>query len=244
MDWIASTLFWYIHLFFIGIIFMPFTKKLFPRFFDQGYAFSKTLGIICLTYATFLLGVIKVVPFTQTSLYVLLALFAAANLYVYIKDKDKGTFLALPMSRQIVFIFEEFLFLGAILLLAYIRGQEPSIHGLEKFMDFGFINAALKATHFPPLDMWYSAGPDLHGVDNPNGFPINYYYFGHLSGAVLIKLSSIPAYIGYNLILATIFAQGVTLAFSFVSNLIHLVQQNLSKKLLVPSVSTYLYGLL
>ena len=82
-------------------------------------------------------------------------------------------------------------------------------------MDFGFINSILRTKFFPPKDIWYS--PE----------PINYYYFGHLSGALLIKLSNIKASIGYNLILATIFAQGVTQVFSLVINIIKRYDQKI-----------------
>jgi uncharacterized membrane protein len=121
--------------------------------------------------------------------------------------------------------FEEFLFIAAFFFWVFIRSQEPSIHSLEKFMDFGFINSILRSQYFPPLDMWYSA-------DNlkPQGYPINYYYFGHLTGALLIKLNNIKPAIGYNLILATIFALGITLVFSFVFNLIFFSNQLTTKK--------------
>lgn len=50
---------------------------------------------------------------------------------------------------------------------------------------------------------------------------INYYYFGHLITAMLIKLSGVPNFIAYNLMLSTIFAFTVTSSFSIVSTLSH-----------------------
>jgi YYY domain-containing protein len=244
MDWVTTTLFWYIHLFFIGIIFLPLTKRLFSKFFDKGYAFSKTLGVICISYLTFILGIFHIAPFTQTILYLVIGIFGAINLYIYLKSDDKGEFIFGHFSKQFVYIFEELLFIVSILFLAYVRGQEPSLHGLEKFMDFGFMNSILNSTHFPPLDMWYSAGPDLKGVEHAAGFPINYYYFGHLTGAMLIKLTNIPSYIGYNLVLATIFAQAITLTFSLTANVIHSLQNGISKQIKGPSITTYIFGLL
>ena len=105
----------------------------------------------------------------------------------------------------------------SFLFLSFVRGQEPSIHGLEKFMDFGFMQSILKSTYFPPADIWYSQEP------------INYYYFGHLAGATLIKLSLLPASIGYNLILATIFGLSISQTFSLVINLVNRASNEIKK---------------
>jgi uncharacterized membrane protein len=61
------------------------------------------------------------------------------------------------------------------------------------------------------LDIWFSGNN-----------PINYYYFGHLAGATLIKLTNIKPSIGYNLLLATVFGLAITQVFSLVSNIINL----------------------
>jgi uncharacterized membrane protein len=213
MKWLQISLSWYSILFVLGLVFVPLTKKIFGRFFyDLAYPFSKTVGILLLSYAIFVLGIFKLVPFGQMSLVLLGGAFFILNYYLFRKEKSDG--YKQQKSKLALIIFEEGLFLISLLLWAYIRGQEPSIRGLEKFMDFGFINSILRSKYFPPLDMWLSADPS-----RPTGYPINYYYFGHLTGAVLIKLTGITPSIGYNLILATIFALGVTQIFSLVINL-------------------------
>jgi uncharacterized membrane protein len=74
-------------------------------------------------------------------------------------------------------------------------------------MDFGFLNSILRSDYFPPKDMWYTP------------LSINYYYFGHLVTAVITKLTSIPSFISYNLMLATLFALTFTASLSFGMNL-------------------------
>lgn len=222
MNWIFTTFEWYLVLLALGIIFYPITRKFFHSFFDHGYAFAKTIGILLLSYAMFLFGTLKILPFSQLSIIVLLGIFGVIS-FVFArsaatKQSEKGL-LHFVRNDKVIFrilIFEELLFLAALFFLVYIRGQEPSIRGLEKFMDFGFMNSILRSRFFPSLDMWYSGD-----ITNPGGYPINYYYFGHLTGALLIKLSGIKASLGYNLILATIFAQSVTLTFSLISNLVY-----------------------
>lgn len=214
MNWLLITFQWYLTLLIIGIVFTPLTKRIFKTFdFDFGYPFAKTLGIILLSYLVFVLGIVKILPFSRPSLIFLLSILAIVNFFIYKNNKKNGVKFT---GHVPILIFEELLFVASLFFWTYIRSQEPSIHGLEKFMDFGFMNSILKTNFFPPKDIWYT--PE----------PINYYYFGHLSGALLIKLSNIKASIGYNLILATIFAQGVTQVFSFIINIIKKYGQKIS----------------
>jgi len=233
MDWILITLQWYLTLLIIGIIFTPLTKKIFKSFrYDFGYPFAKTLGIVLLSYFVFVLGIAKILPFSRLGLIFALCLFTIINWYIhkYEKKLPPTTYNLQPIM---IIVIEEFLFIFCLFFWTFIRSQEPSIHGLEKFMDFGFINSILRTKFFPPKDIWYS--PE----------PINYYYFGHLSGALLIKLSNIKASIGYNLILATIFAQGVTQVFSLVINIIKRYDQKINqfKVIVFGLIGAYLVNL-
>ncbi len=230
MNWILTTLQWYFPLLIIGIIFTPLTKKIFKNFkYDLGYPFAKTLGIILLSYFVFVLGIVKILPFSHLSLIFSLCLFAIINWFIYRQNKKLRT---TNYKLQTIFS-EEILFIFCLFFWTFVRSQEPSIHGLEKFMDFGFINSILKTKFFPPKDIWYS--PE----------PINYYYFGHLTGALLIKLSNIKASIGYNLILATIFAQSVTQVFSLVINIIKRYDQKIGqlKAIVFGLIGAYLVNL-
>src|SRR3989344_2845828 len=222
MSWISTTLTWYFYLLAIGIIFFPLAIRIFGRFFDLGYPFAKTIGIIVLSYVLFILGTIRVIPFSQESI-VFLLLACVFLFYSYFR-RELASLRQISRRKILIIVFEELLFLTAFITLALIRSHEPSLRGLEKFMDFGFMQSIDRSRYFPPLDMWLSA-------DNlePNGFPINYYYFGHLSGAMLTKLTGILPSIGYNLILATIFGQGITLAFSLTANIAYTVQTVIRK---------------
>jgi uncharacterized membrane protein len=245
MSWIATSLTWYFYLFVIGIVFFPLAKKIFGRFFDQGYPFAKTLGIILISYLVFILGIFKILPFTRLSLIFILLFYALISFLiiraerVYPSKLQRSGNLPLQKMNWPIIIFEEILFIVSFIFLTFIRGQEPSIHGLEKFMDFGFINSILRSKYFPPLDMWLSAD-----AAHPNGYAINYYYFGHLTGALLIKLSDFKPTIGYNLILATIFAQGITLTFSLTANLVYLFQKLVLKVKEINYFRLALYGFL
>ncbi len=218
MSWLINSLQWYFLLLALGIIFVPFTKKLFGSFADYGYPFAKTIAIILVSYSVLVFGLLKLLPYSWLGIVIVTVVLG------YLNWRVRKKFI---ISRTMV--FEEALFLVSFLFLSFVRGQEPSIHGLEKFMDFGFMQSILKSTYFPPADMWYS--PE----------PINYYYFGHLTGATLIKLSRIPANIGYNLILATIFGLAISQTFSLVINLIAHTSSELKKT--VTKFKLVLFGL-
>jgi YYY domain-containing protein len=238
MEWISIITTWWLMLFALGLIFFPLANKLFGNFIDSGYAFSKTIAIIVLSYIALVSGILKILPFSKEALILTVAL--SAFLISKILKKQIREIFKIKKTTLIVIVLTEVIFLFSLLFLAFIRGQEPSIRGLEKFMDFGFMQAINKSVYFPPLDMWY--GPDDL---KPDGYPINYYYFGHLTGALLVKLHGVLPSIGYNLVLATIFAQGVTLGFSLISTIVHslrsLVVKNKRLKIL-PSIFLGLLG--
>lgn len=240
MNWLFPAISWYIVLLVLGVVFFPVTAYFFgKRFVDYGYGFAKTIGILVLTYSMFVLGTTHILPFSQYALLGLLVLFAFANGFLYFKHhkkmKEKNT------SFFHFVVFEEILFFVSFLFWIFIRGQEPSIRGLEKFMDFGFMNSILKSTYFPPLDMWLSSD-----AIKPQGYAINYYYFGHLVGALLIKISGVVSSIGYNLILASIFALSVTQAFSITISIVAQYREKLKQKgkELVHFSKLVLFGLL
>ncbi|MBI2443104.1 MAG: hypothetical protein HYV40_04335 [Candidatus Levybacteria bacterium] len=207
---LSNILLWWLWLFGIGIIFLPLSVTLFRSFTDKGYIFAKTLGVVVLSYAMFFLGILKILPFNRLSLFFLFALPLLGYILFLIRSKDISKYVKNYFSnlRPFFFIFlaEEILFLAGIYFLSYVRSFSPDIHGLEKFMDFGFINSIGRSTYFPPADMWF---PPLS---------INYYYFGHLATAVLIKLTSITPGISYNLMLATIFSLCLVSSFSLGGN--------------------------
>ncbi|MFB6105324.1 MAG: DUF2298 domain-containing protein [Halobacteriaceae archaeon] len=81
---------------------------------------------------------------------------------------------------------------GAIVL---IRGVDPAIHPAagEKFLDFGLLQALLRADTLPPEDIWFA------------GRPVRYYYGGTIIAAVLTRLSGVAPAIAFNLAQATVF---------------------------------------
>ncbi len=200
---LTSVLQWWVVLFLCGLIFLPLTSLIFKKFYDFGYLFSKVIGIALISYTTLIFGELKILPFNNITIAMATWIFVLINIGL-LRKKNAPKLL----SRWKIFLFEEILFLSGITFWSFIRAHEPSINGLEKFMDFGFLNSILRSSYFPPTDMWF---PPLS---------INYYYFGHLTVAVLTKLSFLPSYITFNLMIATLFSFTFSLSFSLGMNFI------------------------
>src|SRR3989344_8671120 len=194
---------WWFTIFIVGVVFLPLAIRVFSNFFDKGYVFSKIIGIAVISYAVFILGLFHIAPFNLITIISVAVIFFILNLVFF-----KKTLIRTLTKNWYFFLLEEIIFFLALLFWSFVRSHQPDIHGLEKYMDFGFINSILRSEYFPPRDMWFTP------------FSINYYYFGHLVTAVLTKISSISSNISYNLMLSSIFAFTFTASFSIGANLI------------------------
>ncbi len=205
-----SVLQWWSVLFLLGVGFLPLTFLLFKKFFDKGYIFSKLLGLGITGYVIMLLGMLHIVAFTTLSISVV---FLLLSLFLYGYFRKENILLIIKHTWRII-LFEELLFFAGLTFWAYIHSFAPDIHGLEKYMDYGFINSMLRTEYFPPKDMWLAP------------LNINYYYFGHLLTAMLTKLSLLPSNITFDLMLSTIFAFCLVQSFSIGANLFFFLHEN------------------
>jgi uncharacterized membrane protein len=212
-----SIVLWWLSIFLLGLVFLPPATRFFSRFFDRGYLFAKTMGIALTSYGVWLGASLHLVPFARWSILLVLILGGLATLFAgRIVCSEKQT--SLPWR---IFILEEVLFFLGILFWAFIRGLQPEIQGLEKFMDYGFVNSILRARFMPPADMWLA------------GKTINYYYFGHFVTAFLTRWSGLPSSVTYNLMISTLFAFAFTLPFSLGANLLYLLNGQKFKRVLL-----------
>ncbi|HYF84155.1 MAG TPA: DUF2298 domain-containing protein [Clostridia bacterium] len=208
---------WWLYILLIGILFLPFTQKYFRSFFDKGYVFSKVVGILVLSYCSWLLSSLGIIG--SERIFSFIIPFALIPLAAFM-CKDSNILRDIKENILII-LFEELIFMGLLLLWSYVRGLQPDIYGLEKYMDFGFVNAILRADSMPPIDIWFA------------GKGINYYYFGHYICAYLIKLSGIEPAIAYNLMIATLFSTSFLLTFSIASTMLHMMKRFSVKKLVI-----------
>ncbi len=156
---------------------------------DRGYGFAKLFGWIAISYLIFLLATLKIVPLALWSIILVIAIWAAFNIFL---EKKLKILRGKPFNfRQIV--FTELLFIALMGFWALIRSFKPEIYGIERFMDFGFIQSLFNAHTLPLFDIWFS---------NAN---LNYYYFGHFISYIILSLSNIPPLTGFFVLVAWMF---------------------------------------
>jgi len=220
-------LYWWFILLLIGLFNLPVTFLVFSKLNDFGYAFAKVMGIVCLSYLVFIFSILHILPFNNLTIVISIFILLAVNIFALRKIK----LTSILKDNYGLFSFQEIIFLIALFFWSFIRSHEPSIHGLEKFMDLGFVNTIGRTTYLPPTDMWFPP------------YPINYYYFGHFVTTLLTKISTIPSYITYNLMIATLFAFSFSLACSIVYNLLQHIKVSVLKSIVGGIVGGFLLAL-
>ncbi len=200
---------WYLSVFLLGLISYPLVRFALPGLEDRGYPLARTIGLILLSYLVWLAGSVRI-PFNRLTIGLGILLIALLSGYLALRQKDELG--AEWQERRNYFLLVEGLFLLFFLVFLLIRLGNPDLwhpwKGGEKPMDFSYFNAVLKSTSFPPYDPWFAGGY------------INYYYYGFVIVAVLVKFLGIVPSFAYNLILPTLFAMVAMGAFSIVWNLI------------------------
>ncbi len=197
----------------LGLIALPFTVFLFRHLEDKGYLFAKTLGILLLAWLSWLLAYNTPEGYTRLTIQIALALLCLLSLSLSLLSPTlRRDLLHLFRSRWRLILFCEALFLAAFLLFYVIRLGNPDLwhpyKGGEKPMEFAYLNAVIKTTRFPPYNPWFAGGY------------MNYYYFGQVMMATLIKLTGIVPAVAFNLCIPTLFALTVGGAFSVTYNLV------------------------
>lgn len=177
----------------LGLISLPFSSIFFPK----PYAFAKIIGVVVISYTMFLLASLWLVPLGFWSLIAIISIWLILNIIIYKKKK-------IVFDKKDIFI-SELVFTSLYIFLIFIKSHSPEIYQIERFMDFGFIKAIQNSKFLPVEDIWLA------------GKPLNYYYFGHFTGYVLVTLANVPLEMGFYLLCAWLFGV-VGLAVSKIGN--------------------------
>ncbi len=193
---------WWLLLEALGVLALPLLFPLFSRANAHGYPFAKIAGLLLITWIAWLLGF--VIPYATAFAIAVGAVAVLAAAAAVRQRAALGAWLADGGWTQIV--RADGLWTVGFLFFVAQRWMAPDIFGAEKYMDFAFINALLRAPSMPPYDPWMS------------GDTINYYYFGYLMFANLMRVAPVAETISYNLCVATVgglaFAQTAWVVFA------------------------------
>ncbi|MGC8874900.1 MAG: DUF2298 domain-containing protein, partial [Chloroflexia bacterium] len=193
----------------LGLAAFPLAQLLLGRLADGGYLPAKPLGVLLLGYGSWLLAATKLLPFSRGTIGLILCLLVLLGGIVGWRRRSQ--LRALVCARFRLLLVEEAVFLGGFFLFLLIRLGNPDLwhpwFGGEKPMDLAYLNAIVRSTTFPPYDPWFAGGY------------LNYYYFGHVLVATLIKLTGIVPSVAYNLALPLLYGFTCGGAFSVVYHL-------------------------
>ncbi len=193
----------------LGWLAFPLAFVVFRALTDRGYIFAKALSILLVAWGAWLLASYHILPFSRISIGLVIVILTIISTIIVWR---RGRALAnLIREQRRLILIEEFVFLAFFVADLLIRYGNPDLwhqwFGGEKPMDFAYLNAIIKSTWMPPYDPWFAGGY------------INYYYFGQLITATLIKFSGIVPEVAYNLALPMFFALLGAGAFSVAFNL-------------------------
>ena len=200
----APWLFWWLAMQALGLAAFAFLFRALPALPDRGYALSKILGLLLVSYMAWLLASIgspgahgalrsPLLPFGKGSVLFCAALLAGAGLIAARTGRaELGEFWR---RRRVAILTAEGVFLVVFAGFTLLRALNPDLwhpaRGGEKPMDMAFLTAIVKSPAFPPYDPWFAGGY------------LNYYYFGFVLVATLVHLTGIVPTTAYNLAVPT-----------------------------------------
>ena len=205
---IIDVLKWYLVLSGIGVLGFPIVFAFLRKLPGRGFVFSRSLGMILITFVFWLGGTLGFLRNDIGGLLFAVLCIAALSLTSWIRRRTEIREW-LTASRKYCAV-SELVFLLAFLLIIFFRLGGPEVSGTEKPMEMMFINSILKSETFPPQDAWLS------------GYSISYYYFGYIMSAALVMLTGVASSAGFNLMLASVFAMAAVSAFGIVNDLLDL----------------------
>ena len=222
---------WYLLAAVLGFLGMSVTGRMFRRFDDKGWVFSKVLSIAVAGFVTWLLVTAGILPFTTATCIGVTVACGALALIFYERERKQG-FESLPIDHLGLVYGEELLFFALFLLWTYLAGFHPAAYGTEKFMDYGFMEAMMRSKTLPATDLWYSGGK------------INYYYGGQYFAVFLTRLSGTKVELTYNLMRTFVAGLAFILPFSLVRQMVkdRLGKKNDGFKKALPAVAGALSG--
>jgi len=216
-----SILIWWIITQVLGWVTLPVAMRFFRWLPDRGYAFSKPLGLLLVSYIVWLGASTGFLRNDIGGILFAVLLVTGISAWLLFR-RTSGEPLAAELNRFLrehwrLVLAVELLFLVALFAWAGLRAYAPykiEPTGGEKFMEIAFLNGTLNSVQFPPLDPWLS------------GFAISYYYFGYVMMAVVTRLSAVAPSVGFDLYDALLFAYTLLGAFGVVYNLVKAAIQN------------------
>ncbi len=229
---IAPWLIWLITIELIYLVTIPLAIHVMRWLPDKGIIFARPLGVLIISWIVWLGASTGIWEFSRTS--IMLSFFILMGVSSILVSRQGLLMVKLARRNWKYLLKAEILFLFAFFIFLMIRAANPDLwhpwRGGEKPMDLTYLTAVVKSSTFPPYDPWFSGGF------------INYYYFGFVIIASMIRLTGIVPEVAYNLAIPTFFALGCTSVFSVGYNFARAIKQH--GQLRITRGSSYTAGVL
>ncbi len=182
LGWAAAWVGW---LAILAIVAFPLTYRLLRGLPSRGIAFSPIVGLLLVSYLSWMLASVHLLPFGRGSLLGAVGIVAALSALSAFADRAALLRWLRPNLRVLAAFALMFIVVFAVFF--WLRGFYPDVRSTEKPMEIGFLTSTMRARWMPPHDAWLS------------GYGINYYYFGYVEAATLGLLSGVRPEIAFNL---------------------------------------------
>jgi len=200
----APLIIWVLALLVVGLLALPYVWLAARSLPDGAAGLARPIGLLLVSWVVWWLVSLRILPFTRGAIALAAAAVAIGAAAIVARCRaDLGAWVG---ARWRLLLLQETLFWSVFGLALVVRWSNPDLWhptlGGEKPMDFAYLNAVAKSTHFPPFDPWFAGGQ------------MNYYYFGFVLVAVLAKATAVVPAVAYNLAVPTLAASLAAAVFS------------------------------
>ena len=191
------------------LVSLPLSIFIFRPLPDRGIILARILGLLGVSYVSWLGVSLGWFDFSRTSVIVgFLVMISLSAAVLLARWREIKGFLE---QNWRLLLLGEVLFLTAFLAFVALRSAIPDLwhphFGGEKPMELAYFNAVIRSTSLPPYDPWFAGGY------------LNYYYWGYFVLAGMVRLTGILPTTAFNLAVPLFFALTITGAFSLVYNM-------------------------
>ncbi|WP_119067021.1 DUF2298 domain-containing protein [Aggregatilinea lenta] len=212
LDWLGreggDIVAWWLLVTLAGAAVWPLLARVLGGLPDRGYTVARAAGVMLTAFVFWFLASVGLLDNTPGSMIFAWLAVLALSLTVFFRGDDRPPIGAWLREHAALIGVSELLFALLFVGWSYFRAHNPEMASTEKPMEIMFLNSIRASATFPPHDGWLS------------GYAISYYYFGYVMAAMLSDLASVNSGVGFDLMLAFLFAQAGVGALGVVYNMV------------------------
>lgn len=146
MNYVAYAFVWWLILAVIGLITFPLVSSICSKLPDRGYSISKIVGLLIVTYLTWIMPSLHIMKFGLGVIVLSLLILAIISFFLGRKQLK----IDRPLLKSM--IISETIFTIAFVCFLVIVSRKPDIYWnySDDYVHYGFFNSVLRSDYFPP----------------------------------------------------------------------------------------------